>query len=128
MDGIEAEGCGERAASAGMFALRIARFLCAYLLAFACGAAFCGLFIFGRDLEIHSPLDLLRTMPRYFAFPFVQFPVISGLLSSLCALLAALWARSGNSAELGLAWICSCWFNPVFGITVLTTIDIIADH
>lgn len=128
MDGIEAEGCGERAASAGMFALRIARFLCAYLLAFACGAAFCGLFIFDGDLEIHSLGDLVRTMPHYFTFPFVQLPVISGLLSSMSALLAVLWARSGNSAELGLAWICSCWFNPVFGITVLSAIEVITAH
>ncbi|MDD7021858.1 MAG: hypothetical protein PUI29_04745 [Aeromonadales bacterium] len=128
MDEIQDEGCGEKAASLGMFTLRIARFLCAYLLAFSCGAAFCGVFIFDGDLQIHALGDLIRTMPRYFTFPFVQFPVISGLISSISIFLAALWARSGNAAELGLAWICSCWFNPVFSITVLTTIDIIAER
>lgn len=121
-------GGGGRAAGRRTFTLRIARFLCAYLLAFACGAAFCGVFIFDGELQINALPDLIRTMPRYFAFPFVQFPLASGLLSALCAILAALWARSGNSAALGLAWICSCWFNPVFGITVLTTIEIIAER
>lgn len=108
------------------FTLRIALFLAAYFIAFAAGVAFCGIFIFQGDIRISSFADFIRLLPLYFIFPFEHLPVTSGTIGALTAALALLGARKGSAAVLGLARICSCWFNPVCGVTVLSAVDILA--